>query len=356
MSGTSETTFSPSTDINRGQFALCLSKCLGIILDNNISTGFTDVPTNKYYAGAVKWAVNNSLISPISTTVFSPSSATTREVAANAMAIYCDKYKIYTDNHNSSYTPSDCSSLTNESYSNISNAVKWGFMSLDSNNKFNPQSTLSRAQAAVIFTNLYDYYVHPYVINHKFNDPSAKFVVNNGNGKLSLKWAYDSNISVANCIFYQYIGNAMSYYSKTGYADVEKVSYSNANVRHILATEAQWIVFGGETADSDHTAWASCVGRHSNYNLIEEYDSDKDIYYITIYYSPYNVQAEQNITLSYRAKVNTVAHEVFHGLGFEHVLSWRAASIVNPGSDQPYIDVLTDLTQYDYYGLNTKYN
>lgn len=56
MSGTTDTTFSPSTNINRGQFALCLSKCLGIILENNINTGFSDVPTNKYYAGAVKWA------------------------------------------------------------------------------------------------------------------------------------------------------------------------------------------------------------------------------------------------------------------------------------------------------------
>ena len=94
MSGTTDTTFSPSTNINWGQFALCLSKCLGIILENNINTGFSDVPTNKYYAGAVKWAAENSLIDPTTSSTFTPSSAITRAHVANAMAKYSIEYGI----------------------------------------------------------------------------------------------------------------------------------------------------------------------------------------------------------------------------------------------------------------------
>lgn len=65
-------------------------------MDNSVTTGFTDVPANKYYTGAVKWADDNNILDAYTSTTFQPSTALTREMAANALINYCEEYNVKT--------------------------------------------------------------------------------------------------------------------------------------------------------------------------------------------------------------------------------------------------------------------
>jgi len=54
-----------------------------------------------------------------------------------------------------SNTPADLASVPNEYRAAVEKAFAWGIINGDGNNKFNPQGTLTRAEAAQI---LYNYY------------------------------------------------------------------------------------------------------------------------------------------------------------------------------------------------------
>ena len=354
MSGTTDTTFSPSTNINRGQFALCLSKCLGIILENNINTGFSDVPTNKYYAGAVKWAAENSLIDPTTSSTFTPSSAITRAHVANAMAKYSDKYGLLTRTKSHNYTPNDCSSLNSSLQTNIRNAIKWGFMSLDANNSFNPNGYVTRAHAAVIFTNLYDYYV-TVPISYIYGSSAHKWS-NYYNGKIHLPWYY-GDISQSDYPI-SCVADAMEYYDYSGYAYVHRVYDEDYSlIIHSQLDPQKWFEYTGEAGPEMAYLFAFTLPINTDGESIDRTTSNKNIAGAYIYYSPYIVPDdpdEPSKTITYRR--NTVAHEVFHALGFDHINADIRLSIVNYGEYAPRIDTLTGLLQYDYYALNEHYN
>lgn len=350
MSGTTDTTFSPSTNINRGQFALCLSKCLGIILENNINTGFSDVPTNKYYAGAVKWATENSLIDPTTSSTFTPSSAITRAHVANAMAKYSIEYGILMERKALNYIPNDCSSLNAILQTNIQNAIKWGFMSLDANYNFNPNGYVTRAHAAVIFKNLYDYYV-TVPISYLDGNDSTKFI-NYYNNKLYMSW-YAVGFG-ANEYSDAHFSSAMNYYAYSGYAYTPKASSMNtATIQHYKAsfstnTISLWNQY---TAGSPEIISAFTIPFNTNgEKVMSSSVNNRNIDYAIILYNP-NFQPRYDV-----AKHNTIAHEVFHTLGFGHISSDIRLSIINYGKDAPELETMTGLQQYDYYALNEHYN
>ena len=75
--GTSTTTFSPSAACTRAQVVTFLYRAAG---EPNVSSGnsFTDVKSGDYYYDAVRWAVKNGITTGTSTTTFGPSSTCTR--------------------------------------------------------------------------------------------------------------------------------------------------------------------------------------------------------------------------------------------------------------------------------------
>lgn len=68
MNGMSSTRFSPNTALTREQCVLILANImeLNTELYKNTDSGFTDVPTGKWYSGAVAWAVEKGYVSGVS--------------------------------------------------------------------------------------------------------------------------------------------------------------------------------------------------------------------------------------------------------------------------------------------------
>ena len=75
-SGTSANTFSPNGTVTRAQTVTFLYRAAGSPAASGSS--FTDVPSNAYYAAAVRWAVSHNITSGTSSSTFSPNGFCTR--------------------------------------------------------------------------------------------------------------------------------------------------------------------------------------------------------------------------------------------------------------------------------------
>ena len=76
-SGTSATTFSPNSQVTRGQAVAILYRYAGSP-DASANSHFSDVASTDYYAKAVSWAAANGVTSGTSANTFSPSSVCSR--------------------------------------------------------------------------------------------------------------------------------------------------------------------------------------------------------------------------------------------------------------------------------------
>jgi len=87
VSGTTATTYAPDQALTRGQFVQMLYKASGDTV--TAESKFNDVPTSRFYAAAVTWAVKKGVTAGTSATTFSPDRTITR---AEAMQML---YKAY---------------------------------------------------------------------------------------------------------------------------------------------------------------------------------------------------------------------------------------------------------------------
>ena len=62
MNGVSETRFAPNDSMTRAMFVTVLARMDGAKLDNSAKPIFDDVPTGKWYTGAIVWATRSSLV------------------------------------------------------------------------------------------------------------------------------------------------------------------------------------------------------------------------------------------------------------------------------------------------------
>ena len=75
--GATATTFNPSATVSRAEVATFLFRAEGSA-KTTLSTVFTDVSADKYYADAVAWAAANNITSGVSATRFVPDASCTR--------------------------------------------------------------------------------------------------------------------------------------------------------------------------------------------------------------------------------------------------------------------------------------
>lgn len=149
ISGTTPTTFSPDSNITRGQFAFILYRAFNRPVVTS-SSPFTDVQRSDYYGDAVIWAYNNDIVNGTSPTTYSPTNDITREQMAvlfyNA-AKYSKKNTSATNNLSSFPDASKIDSYAREA---MQWAVGSGLMQ-GMDGQLNPLGTATRAQAAQMF-------------------------------------------------------------------------------------------------------------------------------------------------------------------------------------------------------------
>lgn len=174
IAGTSDTTFSPDTDVTRAQFVTFLYRLaqwdadtttatadnvsdtvadadlkkgnayqkFASFTDSKASTQFTDVDANAYYAKAVDWAVANGITSGKTDTTFAPNAKVTRAEAVTFL------YRYFAANQ--SYNAADFTDVANTAY--YANAVGWASSNGVTQGKtaktFAPNDTTTRKEAA----------------------------------------------------------------------------------------------------------------------------------------------------------------------------------------------------------------
>ncbi|MBR4881760.1 MAG: S-layer homology domain-containing protein, partial [Clostridia bacterium] len=158
MNGMSSTRFSPNTALTREQCVLILANIMGVNTDSykDTETRFTDVPTGKWYSGAVAWATEKGYVSGITKELFGTGMNIQR--AAFARLLYTAAYDMGMDMTARADLSvyADHKQIPNWAYEQISWAVANNIITSTKDDALmvSPYTTLTRAQCATMLWKL----------------------------------------------------------------------------------------------------------------------------------------------------------------------------------------------------------
>ena len=157
FAGTSASTFSPESPMTRGMFVQVLSNyCSNYNQNEDFGDNFTDAGKGTWYHKPINWAYENGLVYGTSETEFSPESPVTRQQAARMLHVYA----LRTGGKGSVTTGSfDGYSDAGKVAGYARAAMRWAdenkVISGIGGNRLDPEGTLTRAQAAQLFMNIW---------------------------------------------------------------------------------------------------------------------------------------------------------------------------------------------------------
>lgn len=156
--GTTDTTFSPNTNVTRGNLVTILWRMEGNPkVSGNVS--FPDVKTSDYYYEAVKWAEKTGVVHGYDTGKFGPNNYISREQLATILNNYAKYKKKNTSASTDLSEFTDNSKISSYAREAVSWAVAKGVMSGKNNGmRVDPQGRATRAETAAMIQN-YCYYV-----------------------------------------------------------------------------------------------------------------------------------------------------------------------------------------------------
>ena len=147
MNGVSASSFSPAEPMTRGMLAVVLHNLEGNP-GASYSGSFGDVGGNDWYAQAVQWAADNSIVTGVSDGVFAPNASITREQLVVMLYRYAGE-----PNAGGSLTGfSDSANVSSWAQQAMTWAVSSGIVG-GSNGALNPQSGATRAEVAQMLMN-----------------------------------------------------------------------------------------------------------------------------------------------------------------------------------------------------------
>ena len=150
VSGTGNNQYSPAATIKRGDFVVMVVKLLSLTSESTIANSFTDVAKGSYYESAITTAKNLGIITETGT--FRPNEAITREEAIDILYRALKLKGLITNDLTDVSSFTDCSNLSDDSKKAIATLSSMKIIS-GYNGKFNPLSTLKRAEVAVVLNN-----------------------------------------------------------------------------------------------------------------------------------------------------------------------------------------------------------
>ena len=154
MDGVSYYKFAPDATITRGMVVTMLWRMAGEPYE--AAAGFTDVATGRYYSTAVAWAAKNGIVEGMTATTFAPDQAITREQLASILYRYA-KWLGFSGYGSDISGYTDAGKVSSYAYDAMSWAVRSGVVTGTSARVLDPQGTASRAAAAQMFMNFYNY-------------------------------------------------------------------------------------------------------------------------------------------------------------------------------------------------------
>lgn len=154
MEGVGNGKFQPNQPLTRAQVVTLLYRLAGSPKTEYIGL-FQDVPQDEWYANSVSWAYQQGIVNGTSETTFSPSTNITREQLAVMVYNYTKMKEIELQTAEKAlYRVKDCWSVSLYAERGVMMACQTGLMNPDSQYNFNPRQAVTRADAAVVFMRL----------------------------------------------------------------------------------------------------------------------------------------------------------------------------------------------------------
>ena len=165
LNGTSETTFSPNTGMTRGMFVTALGRLAGVDPADYQSGKFTDVKADAYYAPYVNWAAKIGIVSGTTDTTFAPDTNINREQMAVIMKNYAVKLGYTVPKALEAVTFADNASISSWAKEAVKSMQQAGILAGKTNNRFAPAGTATRAEVATVLWRFVEIIIDPQTAN-----------------------------------------------------------------------------------------------------------------------------------------------------------------------------------------------
>ncbi|MBQ3182736.1 MAG: S-layer homology domain-containing protein [Clostridia bacterium] len=156
MKGMSDNVFSPNTALTREQCVVMLANFMGVNTDNykNTESGFKDVPTGKWYSGAVAWAVEQGYLTGVTKDLFGTGMNIQRAAFARLLYSVAEDMSVDMTLRADMTAYTDCKLIPDWAYEQISWAVANNIITSIKDDALvvSSYTQLTRAQAAVMLT------------------------------------------------------------------------------------------------------------------------------------------------------------------------------------------------------------
>lgn len=154
FSGTSDTTFNPSTNMIRADFVTAIGRISERDVNEYYYGGFSDVDQNAYYAASVNWAASEGIVSGVDGNLFAPGDKITREQACVIIVRFANAMGYNLSATQAAVTFSDNASISSYAKEAVATAQKAGLINGKGDNQFDPQGYATRAEVAAIMIRL----------------------------------------------------------------------------------------------------------------------------------------------------------------------------------------------------------
>ena len=175
LSGTSATTFSPNTGMTRGMFVTALGRLAGVDPTDYQASMFTDVKEDAYYAPYVNWAAKTGVVSGTTDTTFAPDTNINREQMAVIMKNYATKLGYTIPKTLEVVNFADSAGISSWAKEAVKSMQKAGILAGKTNNCFDPAGTATRAEVATVLRRFVEIVIDPQTANGWVQNDSGEW-------------------------------------------------------------------------------------------------------------------------------------------------------------------------------------
>ncbi|WP_107841853.1 S-layer homology domain-containing protein [Metasolibacillus meyeri] len=193
ISGTSTTTFAPSTAITRADLLMALGKIADVKVTDYKMSSFTDIKATNPAMPYIEWAVENKIVQGIGNGKFDPTRSITRAEIAVIMQNYAKAINYKLPVSVQAVTFSDNEKIVDSTKDAIKTIQQAGIMRSKENNTFAPQTVTTRAEASTFLRRLMELVIDENTARGWTQNDAGQWQYIDENGKAVIGWLISEN-------------------------------------------------------------------------------------------------------------------------------------------------------------------